>query len=83
MPGLGCEPDSGKGILVVLVNPKVQTGELSRLKGWYKLSQAANQPEANPIIERAVHQSMELAACNFLRAEGADRTGILVAEDPV
>ena len=66
MPGLGCEPDSGKGILVVLVNPKVQTGELSRLKGWYKLSQAANQLEANPVVERAVHQCMELGACQWL-----------------
>ena len=72
-----------KGILVVLVKPKVQAGELSRLQCWYKLSQAANQLEANPVVERAVHQCMELGACHFLRAKGADRAGNLVAENPV
>ena len=58
---LGCEPDSSKGILVVLVKPNVEAGELSRLQCWYKLSQAAN-----PVVERAVHQCMELGACQWL-----------------
>ena len=75
-----CQPGCKKGFLVIRIKIEIHIDEIVRFHLWPKLSQAANQPEPNTIVERTVDKSMDLVTWDIIRAEGTVRAGYFVAE---